>query len=289
MSKGTTSGLDSDLYPRAIARLPTSYTRWVGHRLIRALQSLRGVAAFGLITCGVALAKGRTASNVIYPLVWQQVVRAGVALLPMVAFLGLALGLVVIGQTVSLVTQVGARQYLGTAMVTVVVRELGPFLAALIVLSRAGAATVIELGTARASREVEALELLGIDPIHYFVLPRILGMALGVFCLTVYLIVISLFSGYLWAFVQNVPVLPLDYFNQLAAALHPLDFVLLGLKSGGMGVIIALVSCYHGLARPLHIEDVARATISAITQSVILCVLVDALFLWLYRLLFLTP
>lgn len=98
MSKGTTSGLDSDLYPRAIARLPTSYTRWVGHRLIRALQSLRGVAAFGLITCGVALAKGRTASNVIYPLVWQQVVRAGVALLPMVAFLGLALGLVEIGR-----------------------------------------------------------------------------------------------------------------------------------------------------------------------------------------------
>ncbi|MBL9171111.1 MAG: ABC transporter permease [Verrucomicrobiales bacterium] len=262
-----------------------SYTRWVGSRLIRALTSLRGVVSFGLITCGVLITKGRTASNVIYPLIWQQVMRSGVALLPMVLFLAVALGLVVIGQTVSLATQVGARQYLGMVMVTVVVRELGPLLAALIVLARAGTGTVIELGTARASREVEALELIGIDPIHYFVVPRIIGMALGVFCLTVYMIVVALLAGYLWAFVQNVPILPSDYFNQLAGALHPLDFVALGLKSTGMGVLIALVTCYHGLAQPLHIEDVSKATIRAITQSVVLCVMADALFLIIYLLL----
>ena len=112
-------------------------------------------------------------------------------------------------------------------MVVVVVRELGPLVTALLVLARIGTANVIELGTARAMGEVEALEALGIDPVHYLVVPRVIGMALGVFALTVYLILGALLSGYLWAFVQDVPLRPGDYFRQLASALSGLDFVLL--------------------------------------------------------------
>jgi phospholipid/cholesterol/gamma-HCH transport system permease protein len=211
-----------------------------------------------------------------------QLARTGLSLLPMVLFMSAALGLVVIGQTVSLLTRVGANQYLGTVMVTVVVRELGPLLAALLVLSRTGAANVIELGTARALGEVEALEVLGIDPVHYLVVPRVLGMALGIFALTVYLILGALASGYLWAFLQDVPLRPGDYFRQLAEALRDLDFVLLALKSSAFGFIIALVTCYHGLAQPLRFEEISRVTIRAVAQSVIACVLLDALFLLVY-------
>ena len=94
-------------------------------------------------------------------------------------------------------------------------------------LARIGTANVVELGTARAMGEVEALEALGIDPVHYLVVPRVIGMALGVFSLTVYLILGALVSGYLWAFVQDVPLRPGDYFRQLAGALSGLDFALL--------------------------------------------------------------
>ena len=278
-------GLDTDLQPRTLRGLPTSYTGWIGSRLMGFLSTFQGIAAFGLITLSVILTKRRTASNVIHPLIWQQVVRCGVSLLPMHCFVALSMGLVIIGQTVSLTTRVGAQQFLGTVMVSVVVRELGPLLVALVVLTRAGTANVIELGTARASREVEALEALGIDPIHYLVVPRVIGMAIGVFCLTVYVVVIALFSGNLWAFFQEVPILPSEYFSQLATALHPLDFLSLGLKSAGLGVVIAVVTCYHGLARPLRVDDIAGATINAITECVILCVLCDALFLLLFLLL----
>src|SRR5436853_729188 len=157
--------------------------------------------------------------------------RAGLRLLPMFLFMSGALGLVVIGQTVSWLTRVGAINYLGTVMVVVVFRELGPLLTALLVLGRIGAANVIELGTARAVGEVEALEALGIDPIHYLVMPRVIGMAISSFSLTVYLILISLVAGYLFAFVQDVPITPADYFVQLAGALTWLDFVLMGLKT----------------------------------------------------------
>ena len=167
----------------------------------------------------------------IHPLTFHEISRAGLRLLPMFLFLAAALGLVVIGQTVSWLTRVGAINYLGTIMVIVVVRELGPLIAALLVLARIGTANVVELGTARAMGEVEALEALGIDPVHYLVVPRVIGMAVGIFSLTVYLILGALVSGYLWAFIQDVPLRPGDYFRQLAGALSGLDFALLGAQN----------------------------------------------------------
>lgn len=213
-----------------------------------------------------------------------QVHRAGVRLLPITSFVALALGLVVIGQTVSLLSRVGATKYAGTIMVTAVVRELGPLITALLVLARVGTAIVIELGTARALGEVEALEALGIDPIHYLVLPRVAGLALSIFALTVYLILMSLFAGYLFAFLQDVPLMPGDYFSQLAASLHWEDFVLLALKTWSFGSVIAVVTCYHGLARPLRIEEVAEATTRAVVESLVVCTLVDAMFIVVYLL-----
>jgi phospholipid/cholesterol/gamma-HCH transport system permease protein len=99
----------------------------------------------------------------------------------MFLFVAAALGFLVIGQTVSWLTRVGAIKYLGSIMVIVVVRELGPLLAALLVLARVGTANVVELGTARALGEVEALEALGIDPVHYLVVPRVAGIVVGMF------------------------------------------------------------------------------------------------------------
>jgi phospholipid/cholesterol/gamma-HCH transport system permease protein len=129
---------------------------------------------------------------------------------------------------------------------------------------------------------VEALEALGIDPVHYLVVPRVIGMALGIFSLTVYLILGAILSGYLWAFLQDVPLRPADYFAQLASSLRVLDFVALALKSSLFGVTIASVTCYHGLAQPLRLEEVSGATIRAVGQSIILCVALDAAFIVLY-------
>ena len=197
----------------------------------------------------------------------------------MVTFLGLALGLVIIGQTVALLSKVGAQNYIGTVMVTVVVRELGPLLTVVLVLARSGTANVVELGTARALGEIEALESLGIDPIHYLVMPRVIGLAVSVFCLTTYMILVGIGSGYLFAFLQDVPLTLSTYFGQLGDALHWQDFAMLMVKTCLFGIVIAVVNCYHGLARPLKIEDVSQVTTRAVVESVIGSVLIDALFL----------
>ncbi|MEO8429713.1 MAG: ABC transporter permease [Verrucomicrobiota bacterium] len=262
--------------------LPREFFRAIGYRLLEITRTVRGVGAFTLITMGVAVTKFNVASHVIHPLIRHQIYRSGLRLMPMISFLAFALGFVVIGQTVSLLSRVGAEHFTGTIMVTVVVRELGPLVAALLVLARIGTATVVELGTARATGEVEALEALGIDPIHYLVLPRVVGLALSIFSLTVYLILGALLSGYLFAFLNDIPLRPSDYFRQLALALTWQDFVLLGLKTGCFGIIIAIVSSYQGLARALRLEEVSSVTTRAVVNSVVACVLLDALFIVVY-------
>lgn len=258
------------------------YLNTIGHIILRVVHTIHGLGAFGLITLGVTFTKWGQASRVIRPLIISQIYRAGVKLLPMIAFLGFALGLVVIGQTVSLLTRVGATDYAGMVMVTVIVRELGPLVTALLVLARVGTAIVIELSTNRATGEIEALEALGIDPIHYLVMPRVLGLAVAIFGLTVYLIIVALLSGYLFAFIQDVPLRPGAYFTQLAVSLRWQDFVLLGLKTVSFGAVIAIVTCFQGLARPVRLEDVSNVTTNAVVESVVACVVLDALFIVVY-------
>ena len=266
---------------RSAAR-PKSYTDLLGRKLFLLLLTAQGLSAFALITLGVILKKSGVARDVIRPRVRQEISRAGVALLPMFLFLALALGFLVVGQTVSALAKVGATNYLGTTMVIVIVRELGPLLAAVLVLARVGTANVIELGTARALGEVEALEALGIDPVHYLIVPRVIGMALGTFALTIYLILGALGSGYLFAFLQDAALTPGDYFQQIAEALNWLDFALLALKTLAFGLFIAIVTCYHGLAQPLQLEDVSKVAVRAVTQGIVVGVLIDAGFIVLY-------
>ncbi len=267
-----------------LRRLPDSRSpiTWLGRWLLVQLLTIQGIGAFALITLAVLIKKFRASRQAIAPITRKHIARAGAQLLPMFLFVSVALGLVVIGQSVALQSRIGAVDFVGKIMVVVVVRELGPLLTALLVLSRIGTANVVELGTARAMGEVESLEALCIDPVHYLVVPRVIGMALGIFSLTVYLIIGALVSGYVWAFIQDVPLLPGDYFAQLAVALNYMDFVLLALKTCGFGFIIAVVTCYHGLAQPLRIEEVSRATVSAVAQGTIACILLDALFIIIY-------
>jgi phospholipid/cholesterol/gamma-HCH transport system permease protein len=258
------------------------YLNWIGRIILSIVRTIHGLGAFALITLGVTLTKFGKAADLIHPMISLQITRAGVRLLPMVSFVAFVLGLVVIGQTVSLLNRFGAQNWAGTVMVTVIVRELGPLVTAFLVLARVGTVIVIELSTNRATGEVEALEALGIDPIHFLVMPRVLGLAASIFSLTVYMIIVSLVSGYLFAFIQDVPLRPGEYLNQLTAALRWEDFALLALKTISFGSVIATVTCFHGLARPVRLEEVAQVTSNAVVSSVIACVLLDALFIIVY-------
>jgi len=208
-----------------------------------------------------------------------QVWRCGVRQLPLVSFVGLALGVLVIGQAVSLLQEVSAQRYMGTVMVMVVLRELGPLLTAFLVAARPGTAVVVELGAMQFGGQPVKADRLGLRALRELVAPRVKGLAVAGFCLTIYLIAVALVCGYVMAFVQGVPLRLPEYAGQLADAMHWLDFVLIALKAGLFGVVIAVVSCYHGLERMLRIEELPAATTRAMVEGLGACVLLDAVLL----------
>jgi phospholipid/cholesterol/gamma-HCH transport system permease protein len=248
-------------------------------------RSLTRLGAFILITLATAVRRYRDNSRVIRPQVLGEIHRCGVRLLPIVGFLGVVLGIVFVGQTVSLMEQVGASNFMGTLMVTVFLREMAPMIAGLLVLARVGTASVVELGTARALGEVEALEVLGIDPIHYLVVPRVVGFAAAVVSLTAYFILISLGSGYVFAYARGLKASPMEFFTAIAGAMTAMDFPLLVLKTLLFGALTGWVICYQGLARPMTLEEVGPATTRTVAVCVVGCLMLDALFITVYLLL----
>lgn len=267
-------------------RLPSWWRRAAGWPLARAeraarwlfanLNGLRRLIAFGLITAGVLLTRFGHGRAVVWPAIFRELYRGGVQLLPLTVTIGALLGALLIGQSVGLLIQLGAADLTGRLVVTLMVRELAPLLTAVFVLLRIGTSTVVELATSRANGEVEALEALGVDPMHYLVMPRVVGLSLASCALNIYALLAGLAGGYVLVLVRELPLTLTEFLNQIAAAMDPLDFVLLFAKSALFGGIIALAACYHGLAYPLRGDQIPGATTRTVEQSLLVIVLADA-------------
>ena len=121
------------------------YSGCFGRRVFAFLRALHGIGVFVLITPGMLLRNFRVAQSVIRPLIACEIYRAGMQLLPMFLFTTVALGFLVIGQTVSWLNRIeAANYYLGSIMVIVVVRELGSLLTSLLVQARVGTANIVD-------------------------------------------------------------------------------------------------------------------------------------------------
>lgn len=264
--------------PRLISRLFLPLRR-LGRAFGDALEGLRRLVAFTLITLAIGIQKRSVATQVLHPLVREQIYRTGFGLLPLVGLIGFGLGFIIIGQVLLILIQHGQAKLFSTLMAPLILREAAPLAAAVIVLMRVGTAMVTHLGTARATGEIEALEALGIDPIHLLVVPRVVGLTLSVVALTLYLALGALLGGYLMGFVHGSAMTLDQYFGGVMRALSWLDFPLLGLKTLLLGAGNALVICYRGLAEPLRLEQVGDVTARTVAQCLLLSVAIDGLFL----------
>src|SRR5450756_1272605 len=163
----------------------------------------------------------------------------------------------------------------------VVLREIGPLLAALLVLQRSGTAIATELALMQISGEITSLRQMRVDPRDYLVVPRVVGIAVSTAVLTFYVQVIAVGGGMLLsALVVNATFDELaDSFFVLAS---PVDIVYSLLKSLLFGVSIAVISCYHGLHPPgISINAIPKAAISAVTQSTLVVLLLNVVFAYL--------
>lgn len=249
----------------------------VGHRALLAPSGIRQRFSFGYAALSASLTVPRSLRREVRLQTREQLWRAGLRQLPIIALLGGALGLLIVGQAVALLRQVGAQQYMGTVMVTVVMRELGPLLTAFVLAARAGTATVVELGALRLAGKHP--EQVGVRAMRELVVPRFRALSVSTMCLTVYLIFVALACGYLIAFLQGVPLRFGAYCAQLADAMHWMDFVLVAVKSALFGATVAVICCFHGMMRMGRVEDFSQATTRSVVESFASCLALDALFL----------
>src|ERR671911_1579276 len=163
----------------------------------------------------------------------------------------------------------------------VVLREVGPLIAAVLVIQRSGTAVATELALKEISGEIASLRRMRIDPRDYLVVPRVVGMAVSNAALTLYVQLIAVGGGmFLSSVMINVPFDEmLSNFFELAS---PLDMVYSLIKSLLFGGAIGVVACYHGLHPGGHsINAVPRATIRAVTEGLLLVMLLNVVFAYL--------
>src|SRR5207253_1941163 len=174
----------------------------------------------------------------VFGVITRQILFTGVDALPVVGAIALMLGLIIIIQAGTTLPQVGAGAFLAKIIELTVVRELGPLLTAFIVIWRSGTAISTELGNMRVAKEITALEAMGISPIRFLVMPRLVGAVVAMVCLTVYFDMTAIVGGFLMAKLKLTIPLAV-YIDEIGASLSFADLLITVIKSVLFGFAVA--------------------------------------------------
>ena len=203
--------------------------------------------------------------------------RAGADAVPIVLLVNFLTGFVMAFQSGMQLERFGANIFVADLVGLAMVRELGPLMTAIIVCGRSGAAFAAELGTMKVSEEVDALRTLGVTPLSYLVLPRVLGLMLVAPILTLFANAIGIAGGVLVAAV-NLDVTPTVFMVELRQVMVPWDVISGLIKSVVFSGTLGIIACQRGLATVGGAEGVGRQTTSAVVISLFSLILLDALF-----------
>jgi phospholipid/cholesterol/gamma-HCH transport system permease protein len=208
----------------------------------------------------------------------RQLYFTGIQGIGLVLLLGLMVGALVVTQTAAVVG--GDSELTVRVLNWTVVGELGPLLAAIIIVARSSVAIATELALMRARGDTANLEALGISVLDYLVVPRVAALTLSLVVLTVYFQAIAVAGGLAAsALYQNLPFgIQLARFLEITSVAN---FAQAVLKSIAFGLAISAVSCWHGLGMRRSLNAVPVAAMNAVIQSLLAVFVIDALFAWL--------
>ncbi|MCM8794969.1 MAG: ABC transporter permease [Candidatus Omnitrophica bacterium] len=215
----------------------------------------------------------------------EQMEKIGVSSLPLVFLTALFTGMVLALQTAYQLQKISATLYIGTLVALSMTRELGPVLTALVVAGRVGAAITAELGTMRVTEQIDAMESLGTDPVHYLAVPRLVALVLMLPLLTIYADIVGILGGYLVG-VYKLGLGSNLYMNMTWDALRYKDMYTGLFKSGVFAVIIAVIACYEGFGTTGGAEGVGRSTTLSVVTAFILIIAADCFFTALFYFVF---
>lgn len=254
-----------------------SFLTGVGRRTLETWQRGRTASAF-LGESVIALAKLiRRPHKFRWRDCFDEMQQCGAMALPIVSLISFLVGLIMAYQAAVQLRQFGADIYVADLVGLSVVREMGPMMAAIILAGRTGAAFAATLGNMKANEEVDALETLGIAPVHFLVLPRIIALVLMMPLLALYANGVGILGGMVVsAGVLDIP--PTAYWIETQSIVDMSDITSGLIKSVVFGVLIGLAGCLRGLQAERSAAGVGLAATSAVVTSILLIIVADALF-----------
>ncbi len=204
----------------------------------------------------------------------RQMVRIGVDSLPVVLLTALFTGMVMALQTFSTLKRFNAEGFVGSLVALSMVRELAPVISSLLIAGRCGSAMGAELGTMRVTEQIDALEVLATDPVHYLVVPRVWATVFMLPLLIVVADVIGIVGGYLISVVY-FGANPVTYVENTFRFMDLADLSSGLIKAAVFGLIIAVVGCQKGYFTRGGAEGVGRATTRAVVLASIAILISD--------------
>jgi phospholipid/cholesterol/gamma-HCH transport system permease protein len=252
--------------------LPTA----TGRAAVNTCRALRDLVIF-VGELGVALLHAlRRPASVRWRDVWLIMEKAGVDALPIVALISFLVGLIMAFQAAIPMRQFGTEIYVANLIGLAVLRELGVLMTAIILAGRSGSAFAAELGTMKIDEEIDALATMGLDPVPFLVVPRVLAALFVTPLLTLFADLIGLVGGSIVLLSMGYPMV--TYVRQIQSAVSMVDFGSGLSKSFVFGVIVAAIGCLHGLRTEAGPTAVGDSATRAVVSGIILIVVSDGVF-----------
>ncbi len=207
--------------------------------------------------------------------VFHQMILIGVRALPMAALTAFSIGLTLAMQSAGELRKLGAESFVPDLVSVSLLRELGPLLIAVIVIGRSGSAVTAELGTMKVSEEIEALEVMAINPIRFLIVPRFLAMLVMLPVLTVFGDWVGMAGG--WSICRfALGIDTASYVVRSVDRAAPWDLTSGLIKSVVFAWLIVTIACHKGLSVEGGAEGVGQATTSSVVWSLLLTLIANA-------------
>jgi phospholipid/cholesterol/gamma-HCH transport system permease protein len=207
----------------------------------------------------------------------RQVADTGINALPIVGLLAVMIAIVIAYQGVVQLRPYGGEDLTVNLVSVSVLREMAVLITAIIVAGRSGSAFAAEIGVMKAREEVDALKVMGLDPMEMLVVPRIIGLVITLPLLTFFADVMGLIGGAaISQFLLHIS--PAQYIDRVHQAVDTKDLLVGLVKAPVFAFIIAMIGCMHGLRVTGSAESVGRETTRAVVKAIFIVISLDALF-----------
>lgn len=255
---------------------PLGLVAGTGRIVVDALGAARtGIGFLGLVTLAFLQTARRPATLRLSECA-RQAEAIGTRALPLVLLLGFLIGLILAFQSAVPMRQFGAEIFVANLVSMALLRELGPLMSAVILAGRSGSAFAAEIGTMKVNEEIDALSVMGLDPIRFLVLPRIIGamLAMPVLTVTMNIAGIAGMTTVMGAF--GFPASAV--MRQVVWATVPADLLGGLFKAMVFGLTVALIGCRRGMQTGTGPKAVGESATSTVVGSIIAIVLLDGFF-----------